>query len=237
MLLAAFVQVEQHVDAPLLPLRVLLNRVRGASYLTVALSGISIFGVFLFLAFYVQQVKGFSPIVSGLSFLPLTACILIASTTANIALLPRTGPRPLVTTGMVLGGTAMILLAQLTPTSSYAREILPALCILGVGFGLIFAPAISSATFDVAASDTGVASAMVNTMQQIGGSIGTALLSTVATSSTLAYTQSHPGTPLAVGTVHGFTTAFTVSACIFAAGALIAFLLLPRGTLTTRSAR
>lgn len=217
LLLAGFVLVEAHVNAPLLPPRVVLNRVRGASYLSVAMSGIAIFGVFLFLTFYIQQAKGFSPVVSGLSFLPLTVCIITASSTVNIVLLPRNGPRPLVTAGMLLGAAGMVLLAQLTPTSSYATGILPGLCVLGLGFGLIFAPAISSATFDVAPGDVGVASAMVNTMQQVGGSIGTALLSTVAATSTLAYARSHEGALEALSTVHGFTTAFTISAAILAA--------------------
>ena len=233
-LLIAFVLVQQRVAAPLLPLRVVLDRVRGTCYLAVGLSAIAIFGVFLFVTFYLQQVKGFSPIITGLCFLPLTAGIVTASTTSNIVLLPRTGPRPLVASGMTLGAVGMFLFAPLTPTSGYAGHVLPSLVVLGLGFGLIFAPAVSSATYGVAQRDAGVASAMVNTMQQVGGSIGTALLSTVAASSAAGFARSHvPSASLAVrSAVHGYTTAFTVSGSIFVAGALVTALLLPSGVLT-----
>ncbi len=231
-LLAAFVLVEQRVSAPLLPLRVVVNRVRGTCYAAVGVSAIAIFAVFLFLTFYVQQVLGFSPIVTGVSFLPLTAGIVLSSTSANILLLPRFGPRPLLPVGMSLGATGMFLLTRLTPESSYAGRILPSLVILGLGFGLIFAPAISSATFGVARQDSGVASAMVNTMQQVGGSIGTALLSTLAASATANYARTHTGSGGAVlAAVHGFTTAFTVSGFIFVGGAIFTAVLLPSGVL------
>ncbi|MCW2779485.1 MAG: transporter [Frankiales bacterium] len=236
-LLVAFVLLQQRVAAPLLPLRVVLDRVRGTCYLAVGMSAVAIFGVFLFLAFYLQEVKGFSPIVNGLAFLPLTACIVTASTSSNIVLLPRTGPRPLVTTGMVLGAVGMGLLSRLTPTSGYAAHVLPALMLLGLGFGLIFAPAISSATLGVDRRDAGVASAMVNTMQQVGGSIGTALLSTLAASSTASYARTHEGANVMVrSAVHGYTTAFTVSSLIFVAGAIVTVSLLPSGVLADPNA-
>lgn len=231
-LLTGFVLVQQRVADPLLPLRVVLDRVRGTCYLAVGLSAIAIFGVFLFLTFYLQQVKGFTPIVAGLSFLPLTACIVTASTSANIVLMPRTGPRPLVCAGMGLGAAGMFLLARLSVTSSYSVGVLPSLLLLGLGFGLIFAPAISSATYGVALRDTGVASAMVNTMQQVGGSVGTALLSTVAASSAAGFARSHAGAGVAVrSAVHGYTTAFTLSGAIFAVGAVVTGVLLPSGVL------
>jgi len=158
-----------------------------------------------------------------------------ASTTSNIVLLPRTGPRPLVPAGMVCGAVGMFLLAQLTPASGYALHVLPALVVLGMGFGLVFAPAINSATYGVQSHDAGVASAMVDTMQQVGGSIGTALLSTVAAHSAVAYGRSHTaGASLAMrGAVHGYTTAFTVSGCIFIGGALLTAALLRSGVLTS----
>jgi len=235
-LLVAFVLVQQRVPAPLLPLRVVLNRVRGTCYAAVGLSAIAIFAVFLFLTYYLQQVHGLSPILTGVGFLPLTAGIVISSTSANILLLPRTGPRPLVPTGMALGAIGMFLLARLTPDSSYAAGVLPSLVVLGLGFGLIFAPAISSATFGVARQDSGVASAMVNTMQQVGGSIGTALLSTLAASATRSYARTHTGAGSGVlAAVHGYTTAFTVSGSIFVAGAILTALLLPSGVLVART--
>jgi EmrB/QacA subfamily drug resistance transporter len=228
-LLAAFVLAERLVSHPLLPLRVITDRTRGGAYLSVGLAGIAVFGVFLFLTYYLQQVKGYSPVTSGLAFLPMIACILLASNSSSILLLPRIGPRALVVTGMLLGGGAMAYLTQLTVTSSYAVSILPTLLALGLGFGMIFAPAINTATTGVARQDSGVASALVNTMQQVGGSIGTAALSTLALTATATYLAAHHAGPLAQATaaVHGYNVAFTVSAALFAVGALVAFLLLP----------
>ncbi len=231
-LLVGFVLAQHRVAAPLLPLRIVLDRVRGASYLAVGMSAVAVFAVFLFLTYYLQLVKGFSPIITGVSFLPLTAGIVTASTSANVVLLPRTGPRPLVAAGMSFGAIGMFLLARLTPGSGYAAGVLPSLLILGLGFGLIFAPAISSATYGVGGQDAGVASAMVNTMQQVGGSVGTALLSTVAASSTLSFARTHTGAGVQVlAAVHGFTTAFIVSGSIFVVGAVLTAVLLPSGVL------
>ena len=228
-LLAAFVFAESRVSHPLLPLRVILDRARGGSYLAVGLTGIAVFGVFLFLTFYLQQVKGYSPVSSGLAFLPMIACILLASNLSSIVLLPRVGPRNLIVTGMVLGGGAMAYLTQLTVTSSYATSIVPALVALGLGFGMIFSPAINTATAGVSRQDSGVASALVNTMQQVGGSIGTAALSTVALTATSTYQALHHTGALAPATaaVHGYSVAFAVSAVLFGVGALVAALLLP----------
>ncbi|MEO6879392.1 MAG: MFS transporter [Mycobacteriaceae bacterium] len=232
-LLVVFVVVQQRVSAPLLPLRVVTDRVRGTCYAAVGLSAIAIFAVFLFLTYYLQEVKGFSPIVSGVSFLPLTAGIVLSSTSANIVLLPRTGPRPLLPLGMALGAVGMFLLTRITPTSGYTAHVLPSLVILGLGFGLIFAPAISSATLGVQRADSGVASAMVNTMQQVGGSIGTALLSTLAASATAGFTTTATGPQAQVlAAVHGYTTAFFVSGCIFVVGAVMTAVLLPSGVLS-----
>jgi EmrB/QacA subfamily drug resistance transporter len=228
-LLAAFVLAERRVSHPLLPLRVIMDRARGGSYLAVGLTGIAVFGVFLFLTFYLQQVKGYSPMTSGLAFLPMIACILLASNSSSIVLLPRLGPRTLIVTGMVLGGAAMGYLTQITVTSSYATSVLPALLALGLGFGMIFAPAINTATAGVSRQDSGVASALVNTMQQVGGSIGTAALSTVALTATTGYLVAHHTGALAPATaaVHGYVAAFTVSAVLFGAGAVAALSLIP----------
>src|SRR6266699_1158749 len=228
-LLAAFAFAESRVSHPLLPLRVIMDRTRGGAYVSVGLSGIAVFGVFLFLTYYLQQVKGYSPVTSGLAFLPMIACILIASNTSSILLLPRVGPRALIVTGMLLGGGAMTYLTQLTVTSSYAADIVPALVAMGLGFGMIFAPAINTATAGVARRDSGVASALVNTMQQVGGSIGTAALSTVALTATTGYLAAHHTGPLApaIAATHGYTVAFAVSAGIFGLGVLLAIVLLP----------
>jgi EmrB/QacA subfamily drug resistance transporter len=225
-LIAAFVVAEQRGSHPLLPLHVLLDRTRGGSYVAVGISGIAIFGVFLFLTYYLQEVKGYSPVTSGLGFLPMIGCILLSSNVSSIVTLPRFGPRVLITIGMLLGTGAMTYLTQLTVTSSYAGSVLPALLIMGLGFGMIFAPAINTATAGVQRQDSGVASALVNTMQQVGGSIGTAALSTIALTATSSYLAAHPLEP-AVAATHGYTTAFAVSAGIFGLGVILAITLLP----------
>ncbi len=230
-LLTAFVAIQRRVANPLLPLRVVLDRNRGGSYLAVGIAGIAMFGVFLFLTYYLQQNLGFSPIQAGLAFLPMTFAIMFTATTANIVVLPRFGPRRLVTGGMLLAAAGMLILTQLQVSSGYASHVLPALLVAGVGFGLIFAPAFSGATLGVHPRDAGVASAMVNTAQQIGGSIGTALLSTLAASAATSFAEGRqPSRGLAAeAAVHGYTTAFWWSAGIFVAGALICVALLRPG--------
>jgi EmrB/QacA subfamily drug resistance transporter len=228
-LLVAFVLAERRVSHPLLPLRVILDRTRGGSYVSVGIAGIAIFGVFLFLTYYLQEVKGYSPVTSGLAFLPMIACILVSSNVSSIVTLPRFGPRALIATGMLLGAGAMAYLTQITVTSGYAAGVLPALLALGVGFGMIISPAINTATAGVQRQDSGVASALVNTMQQVGGSIGTAALSTIALTATASYLAAHHTGPLApaVAAVHGYTLAFTVSAALFGLGVVLAIVLLP----------
>ena len=229
LLVAAFVVAERRGSHPLLPLRVILDRTRGGSYVAVGLSGIAIFGIFLFLTYYLQEIKGYSPVTSGLAFLPMIGCILLSSNVSSIVTLPRLGPRVLITTGMLLGASAMTYLTQLTVTSSYAGSVLPALLILGLAFGMIFAPAINTATAGVPRQDSGVASALVNTMQQVGGSIGTAALSTIALTATTSYLAAHRAGPLvpAIAATHGYTVAFAVSAGVFGLGVILAIVLLP----------
>src|SRR5271163_2869245 len=228
-LLAAFVFAESRVSQPLLPLRVVLDRARGGSYLSVGLAGIAVFGVFLFLTYYLQEVKGYSPVTSGLAFLPMITCILLSSNVSSIVALPRLGPRALIVPGMLLGAAGMSYLTRLTVSSSYAGSVLPALLILGLGFGMIFAPAINTATAGVPRQDSGVASALVNTMQQVGGSIGTSALSTIALSTAASYLIAHHTSPLApaVAATHGYTIAFSVSAALLGFGFILALFLLP----------
>jgi len=172
---------------------------------------------------YLQTTKGFSPIETGLAFLPMTAAIMITATSVNIRFLAKVGPRPLLILGMSLGAIAMLWLSQITVDSSYATHILPALIVMGIGMGNIFAPAFASATFGVDPHDSGVASAMVNTMQQVGGSIGTALLSSIFASAVTSYATSHArGPELATdAAMHGYTVAFWVAAGVFAFGAVV----------------
>ncbi len=228
-LLAGFVLAEQRATHPLLPLRVILDRTRGGSYLSVGISGIAIFGTFLFLTFYLQVVKGESPLATGLLFLPMIGCILLSSNLSSVVLLPRLGPRVLIAAGMLLGAGGMAYLTQVTVTSGYVSSVLPALLILGLGFGMIFAPAINTATAGVRREDSGVASALVNTMQQVGGSIGTSALSTIALSATATYLIDHHTGPLApaIAATHGYTIAFGISAGLLGLGCILAIFVLP----------
>lgn len=222
-LLVLFVLVERRSAAPLLPLRVLADRNRAGSYLAVGVAGASMFGVFLFLTYYLQQTQGMSPVETGLAFLPMIAFLMAGSVISSTRLMPRFGPRPLVPTGMILAATGMVLMTGVGVDSTYAGSVLPGLCFVGLGFGLVIAPSMASATLGVAASDSGVASAMVNTSQQVGGSIGTALLSTISASAVTSFVSGKvPGPELAAqAAVHGYTTAFWVSAGLLAVGAVI----------------
>jgi len=216
---------------PLLPLRVVEDRNRGGSFLTILIAGLGIFGVFLFLTYFMQQNLGFSPIQAGLAFLPLPVCIVTASIIAQTRFLPRTGPRPLIFTGMLFGAAGMIYLAQLDISSTYGPNVLPGLMILGLGFGMIFATAINTATLGVMPQDAGVASALVNTCQQVGGAAGTALLSTIAATATVGYAAGKAASPevAASAAIHGYTVAFWVSAGIFLVGAAVGGLMLRGG--------
>jgi hypothetical protein len=228
-LLAAFVLTERKISHPLLPLRILADRARAAAYLSVGLIGIALFGVFLFLTYYLQLVKGYSPVTCGLAFLPIIASLVLASNSSTIVALPRVGPRVLIVTGMVLGAAGMFYLTRLTPASGYLGNILPALLTLGLGVGMIFSPATYTATAALPQRDSGAAAALVSTMQQVGASIGTAALSTVALTATASYLTTHHTAPIApvAASVHGYTAAFTVSATLFAVSALFTAMLLP----------
>src|ERR1700754_3497639 len=217
--LIAFVAVERRTEHPLLPLSVVLDRNRGGSYIVVALAAIAIFAVFLFLTYYLQRNLGYSPVTSGLAFLPMVACIMFTSITSNVKLMPLVGPKPLVTGGCVLGAAGMFYLTGLGPNETYVGSILPALIFAGLGFGLIFAPSIATATLGVSEDEAGIASAMVNTSQQVGGSIGVALLSTVTATAISDQLAGLAGKPTAADVlaaeVHGYTTAFYLAGAIF----------------------
>jgi EmrB/QacA subfamily drug resistance transporter len=233
-LLATFAWLQRVVAHPLLPMRVILDRDRGGSYLAMFITGAGMFGVFLFLTYYLQILLGFTPIQTGLAFLPM---IVVLATTASIAttkIVPRFGAKWPVATGMTLAAVAMGMLAQLELTSTYSANVLPGLLVMGFGLGLVFAPAMNTAVSGVAPSDAGVASATVNTMQQIGGSIGTALLSTFAATAFSGYLSDHAVTATdklgqAEAMVNSYTTAFWWSAAIFALGAILCGALLRRG--------
>jgi hypothetical protein len=234
-LLAAFVLVERRVQHPLLPLRIVLNRFRGGAYLAIGLSAIGVFGIFLFLTYYLQLTLAYSPVKSGLAFLPMIAAIIAASTTSSGVLMPRFGPRPLIPAGLLLGAGGLALMAsQLGLHTSYLAWILPALLLVGAGLGLVFGCALNTATYGAGAADAGVASALVNTNQQVGGSIGTALLNTLAASALASYVLAHGHSPLSLAqaAVHSYVVGFWVSAAILAGAAVVCGLVLASGTLT-----
>jgi EmrB/QacA subfamily drug resistance transporter len=230
-LLTAFVLIERRVKHPLLPLHIVWNRARGGSYTALLVTGAGVFAVFLFLTYFVQQTLAFSPLKTGLAFLPLTVVLVITSTTVQTRVIQRTGVKPLVLLGMALGVVGMLLLTQLTPTSSYGTGVLPALLVIGVGMGCIFAPTFSAATLGVAPNEAGIASAMVNTSQQVGGSIGTSLLSTIYATAVTSYLTSHPRVPglASAAQVHGDTTPFWWAAGIFGLGFALTLAIMPSG--------
>jgi EmrB/QacA subfamily drug resistance transporter len=234
LLVGVFVLVQTRSRHPLLPLRVVLDRDRGGSFLAMMLSGSGMFAVFLFLTYYLQETLGFSPIKSGLAFLPMTVSIVIAATMSSTKLLPKIGPRPLIGGGMLISAAGLASLTTIGVDTSYASHVLPGILVMGAGMGLVFSSAMATATFGVQASDAGVASAMVNTMQQIGGSIGTALLSTLAASAVTSSIAANAAgarpsaAVLQVAAVHGYTTAFWWAASIFAVGGVVCAALLTK---------
>ncbi|NAZ87388.1 MFS transporter [Kineococcus indalonis] len=233
LLLVVFCRLQTRVAHPLLPLRVVLDRNRGGSLLAMAVTGAGMFGIFLFLTYYMSATLGYSPVQTGLGFLPMIAAISVAAGVVGSALLPRVGPKPLVPSGLVLAAAGMVLLTRIAADSSYVTVVLPGLVVTGLGLGFLFASAMATATLGVQASDAGVASAMANTAQQIGGSIGTALLSALAGSAAADHLAGLGGAPtpadVVQATLASYHTAFWWSAAIFAVGAVVAGLLLRPG--------
>jgi MFS family permease len=205
------------------------DRARGGSYAALLVTGAGIFAVFLFLTYFLQQTLAFSPLKTGLAFLPLSVVLVITSTTVQTRVIQHTGVKPLVLLGMALGVVGMLLFTQLTPTSSFGTGVLPGLLVMGVAMGCIFAPTFSAATLGVAPNEAGIASAMVNTSQQVGGSIGTSLLSTIYASAVTGYlaTHLHVRGLASAAQVHGETTAFWWAAGIFGLGFLLVLLIVP----------
>jgi EmrB/QacA subfamily drug resistance transporter len=231
-LLAVFAALEVHVANPMLPPRIVLNRNRGASYLAVFLAMAGMAASFLFLTYYLQGTLGYSPVTTGLAYLPMLVGAMITGLLSNVVLLRRTGPRLLVVVGLLLAAAGMVWLTRIGLHSGYVSTLLGPLLITGLGIGLVLAPSMNTATFRVPPLDAGVASAMANTQQQIGLSIGTALLNTVAVSATASYLIVN-ATPASINLalVHGYTTAFWWAAAFLAAGALFCGALFHGGVL------
>ncbi|MDL2081793.1 MFS transporter [Streptomyces sp. GXMU-J15] len=231
-LLAVFTWWQTRAAHPLLPLRILLDRNRAASFLTVLITGAGMFGVFLFLTYYLQLNLGFSPTKTGVAFLPMVGALMVMAQFGTTVLVPRLGPKVVLPLGFAVATAGMAWLTGIGVGSDYLTSVLPQLIVIGLGLGMVMPPAMQLATGGVAAEDAGVASATVNAMQQVGGSIGTALLSTLAASAATDYLAGRDATsPLvqARASIESYTTAFWWSAGLFAAGAMISFLLFRRG--------
>ena len=224
-LLVIFVVIEMKVSNPLMPLRVVTERNRGGSYLGSLVVGAGLFSMFLFLGLYLQVILGYTPLKSGFAFLPFTAGIIVFAGIAS-QLLPKVGPRPLMVPGLIAAGAGMLMISRITPETSYTTHVLPALLIMSSGMALVFIPLTSTSLHGVSSHDTGVASAMLNTSQQIGGSLGTALLNTVAATATTTFAAANSQLgdklmPFAM--THGFTVAFKFSAVLLFVGAVVLF--------------
>ena len=228
-----FAFLETRTTFPLLPPRVVLSRTRGGSMLTMLFASIGIFGVFLFLTYYLQGTLGFSPVRTGLAFLPMVAALAGTAQVSNRVLLPRFGPRIIVPIGLLVDAVAMYLLHLVGLHSSYVSHVLPYLLLLGIGFGLSLAPSFSTGTLGLQPHDAGVGSATLNTSQQVGGSIGTALLNTLAAGAATAYLVGKVPSPINVrmAALHSYTTAFLWSSLIFVVGAVVARIVFRPGNL------
>ena len=228
-LIAAFVLAQARVRAPLLPRRVLASRNRAGACLAIGLAVVALYGLFLLLTYDFQVVLGYSPLRAGLAFLPMSAATLASSTVISRALLPRVSPRLLMVPGLALGAAGMGTLALLRAGASYPVHVLPAELLLGLGMGAVFVPAFATATSGVSNRDAGVASAVAGTAQQVGASIGTALLNTIAAAATSAYLAAHPGAAGGAALVHGYAEAAGWAAAILAGAAVVVGLMVTAG--------
>ncbi len=230
-LLVGFALWQRRTAHPLLPLRIIEDRFRGGANLAMLLTSVAMFGVFLFLTYYVQQILDYSPVVTGLAFMPMLGAPMLMATVAGTVLLTRVGARPLIVGGLVVAGIGMVMMSRFSVASTYPAHVLPALIVTGLGLGAVFGAAMNVATAGANAADAGVASALPNVAQQVGGALGPALLNTIAASAAASFIGARRPTPalLAAASVHGDTRAFTVVYAILFASALVSFLVLPKG--------
>ena len=178
---AGFAVWQGRAAHPLLPPRVVLDRNRGGAYASMLIASAGLFGIFLFLTYYLQQSLGYSPLVTGVAFLPLSAGLILASNLSTSVLMPRSGPGRWWRLGMLAAAGGMVWLAQLGPHTGYATGVLGPTILAGIGVGMVIAPVINTGTFGVAPQDAGVASATVTVGQNLGASVGTSLLNTIFT--------------------------------------------------------
>jgi EmrB/QacA subfamily drug resistance transporter len=223
-LLAAFVVVETRTSDPLLPLRIVLERNRGGSYLAATLFVVGIFAMFIFISYYMQSILGYSAAKAGIAFLPFALGVIVSAGAAT-NLLPRIGPRISMTAGLLLAAGGLAWLTQIGVHTSYWTHVCPQLIIMSLGMGLAFTALSSTALTKVQERDSGVASAVLNSTQQVGASLGAALLNTIAATATATYLVSHGPRLQREALVHGFSRALAVGAIIVAAGAVVAAVL------------
>ncbi|MER8225768.1 MFS transporter [Streptomyces sp. NPDC094143] len=232
-LLAAFGLVESKVRNPMVPIRLVAHRSRSGVFVSMGLGVSGQFGLLLALSYYLQAVKGYTPLQTGLAYLPMMAGMVVGSYRLGPVLMRRSRPRLIMGCGFLLAAGGLLLLAQVQPTSPYTTVLLPGLALLGIGMGTAYTAAISTATHQVSADDSGVVSAMVNTAQQVGAALGTAVLNVLAASATAAYARSHAATggpaegALDVQAVaHGCATAALWASGVLSLAALAAFVLI-----------
>jgi EmrB/QacA subfamily drug resistance transporter len=233
-LLAAFLVVELRSSSPLLPLRVILERNRGGTFIASLLVGAALFAMFIFLTYYLQYNLGYSPLKSGFAFLPFSAGVIITAA-ASAPLLPRVGPRPMMIVGLILAPLGLFSFTFINDHSSWVLHVLPGEILMSVGLALVFIPLSNLALTGVDPDDAGVASAVLNTTQQIGGSLGTALLSTFYATAVSSYLSSHHLPPLSpagfnpAAAIHGYHVAFWIGVGLLVV-ALIAIAVLVNAT-------
>jgi len=225
-LLALFVVIELRTKHPLLPMRVIMDANRGGAYLAALLVGTGLFGVFLFLTFYLQETLHYSALGTGVAFLPFAVGIVVGAG-LSAQLLTRVGPRLLMVSGLVLAAVGMVMLTRIGVDTGYWSHVFPAELVISFGMGVVFGPMTNTALVGVADHDAGVASALVNTAQQVGGSLGTALLNTIFISAVSGYLTAHRASAASPATqglavVHSYTVAFWVSAALISVAALVA---------------
>lgn len=237
LLLTGFVLWESRSRSPLLPLGLVRDRIRAAAFLAIGLPQVSMFGFFLFLTYYFQLIMEYSPFQTGLAFLPLSLAIGVGSTVITAMLAPRLAPGVIVVPGLLLmaGGIALLVGVDVRASAVFLTRFLPAELLIGLGLGVVIAPSIGMATSGVRQDDTGVASATVNVVQQLGGSVGTALLNTVATVAAAGYVADGMRDPGSVdATLYGFDRALIVAcAIVVATAAIVAVLLRTRRAVAT----
>ena len=228
-LIVFFFMLESMVSHPLLPLRLVTDRIRLGAYLTQLFVGLGLFGMFLFMTFYFQNVLGWSAVKSGLAFLPFSLGIILSAGTAT-KLLPRLGPRPIASLGLTVSACGMLFLSMIKVDSNYLTHIMPAMLLMSLGLGMSFVCLASTALFNVSNNDTGAASAVLTTSQQVGGSFGTAIANTIAVSATTAYIAANvAGRPtvdeLHSAAVHGYDQAFRFGSVMLICAAGLFFFL------------